>query len=132
MNFGDTPGVFTDATFVGLALTIPITITFESGADTNILLVTTQVEIFGGKTHPVYWDWLAGAPLPPPIGYIDDTDPIPGKPEFHLLTVPAKEATKAPHSLTILVNPDVPAGLKDDFVLKRIEADERVGMKVGW
>jgi hypothetical protein len=132
LNFGDTPGVFQDATFVGLTVSIPIAITFPGTTDVQMLLMTTQVEIFNGHTHPVYWDWTPGDPLPPPVGYINDIDPIPGRPELHLLNIPVSAATKGPHTLTVMVNQDVDAGLRDDFVLKRIEADERIGMKIGW
>ncbi len=134
LNLGDTPGVFGDAQFAGLMLQMPLTITFvPDGTDPiNFLLMTTEVEIFNGKKHPVYWDWEPGTPLPTPVGYIDDTDIIPGKPEFHLLTVPRASATVSRHWITIQINPDIPAGLRDDFVLKRFEAHESVGAKIGW
>jgi hypothetical protein len=132
LNLGDTPGVFNDAAFAGLSITLPVTIGFASGTDSQMLLMTTQVEIFGGRKHPVYWDWTPGTAFPNPVGYIDDTDPIPGRPEYHLLTIPADQAKQGQHSLTVLVNPDIPAGFRDDFVLKRIEADEKAGMKIGW
>jgi len=134
LNLGDTPGVFTDAQFAGLMLQIPITVTFpdESVDPVQFLLMTTEVEIFNGKKHPVYWDWTAGNALPTPVGFIDDTDPIPGKPEYHLLSIPGGDAPKGKHWITILVNPEISAGLRDDFVLKRIEAHETIGAKIGW
>lgn len=132
LNMGDTPGVFTDAQFVGLLLQIPVTITFTQGGDAAFLLVTTDVEIFGGKTHPVYWDWAPGTAFPTPVGYIDDTDPIPGRRECHRLTVPAAAATKGPHTITVHVNPAVSEGMRDDFVLRRIEAGDAIGAKIGW
>ncbi len=134
LNLGDTPGVFTDAQFAGLMLQIPITITFpdESTDPIHLLLKTTEVEIFNGKKHSVYWDWTAGNPLPPPVGFIDDTDIVPGRPEFHLLSIPGADAPKGKHSITIIVNPDIPAGLRDDFVLKRIHAHNTIGAKIGW
>ena len=134
LNLGDTPGVFMDAQFVGLLLQIPITITFPpSGTDpAKFLLMTTEVEVFNNKKHPVYWDWVPGSSLPTPVGFIDDTDLIPGRPEYHLLTIPNASATKDRHSITIHINPDIPAGLRDDFVLKRIEAHESIGAKIGW
>lgn len=134
LNLGDTPGVFGDAQFVGLMLQTPLTITFlpDGSEPINFLLMTTEVEIFSGKKHPVYWDWQPGTPLPTPVGFIDDTDIIPGRPEFHLLSVPRAAASADRHWITIHINPDIPAGLKDDFVLKRIEAHESVGAKIGW
>jgi hypothetical protein len=134
LNLGDTPGVFNNAQFAGLLLQTPITITFlPDGTDPVLfLLMTTDVEIFDGKKHPVYWDWEPGNPLPPPIGFIDDTDLIPGNPEFHLLTVPRSSASVDRHWITIHVNPDPSAGLRDDFVLLRIEAHETIGAKIGW
>ena len=135
MNLGDTPGVFTDAQFAGLLLQIPITITYvppDGVGPVQMLLMTTEVEIFNDKKHPVYWDWMPGTPLPAPVGFIDDTDIIPSKPEYHLLSIPRDVATKDRHWITIQVNPDIPAGLRDDFVLKRIEAHESIGAKIGW
>ncbi|VTS08280.1 hypothetical protein [Tuwongella immobilis] len=134
LNMGDTPGVFTDAQFVGLILQIPITITYLSDetAPAQFLLTTTEVEIFNQKTHPVYWDWTPGTALPTPVGHIDDTEFVPGKPEFHQLSIPRTELTLGKHWLTILVNAEIPAGLRDDFILKRIEAHNSIGAKIGW
>lgn len=135
LNLGDTPGVFNDASFAGLLLQIPVTITYiqdEAKEPVRFLLETTEVEIFGEKRHAVYWDWTPGQVFPGPVGFIDDTDQVPGKPEFHILEIPAEQAGTGQHSITIVVNPEVPAGLRDDFVLRRIEAHESVGAKVGW
>ncbi len=134
LNLGDTPGVFNDASFAGLMLQLPITITFvPAGSDpVSLALTTTDVEIFNDRKHPVFFDWKAGTPLTTPIGYIDDTEIIPGRPEVHLLTIPHDAATVDRHSITILINPDVPAGFRDDFILKRIEAHVTVGVKFGW
>jgi hypothetical protein len=134
LNMGDTPGVFMDAQFVGLLLQVPVTITFlPDGTDpVKMLLVTTEVEVFNGKKHPVYWDWTPGTVLPAPVGTIDDVDLIPGRPECHPLSIPRADAGVGKHWLTIHVNAEIDAGLRDDFVLKRIEADETIGAKVGW
>jgi len=88
--------------------------------------------VFNGKVHPVYWDWEPGSALSAPVGYIDDTETIPGRPEVHRLTVPAPAATIGRHSLTVVVNADVAAGFRDDFVLKRLEVADTVGVRVGW
>jgi hypothetical protein len=134
LNLGDTPGVFNDAAFTGLIVQMPITITFvPSGTDAVVIaLTTTDVEVFNGKKHPVFFDWKAGDPLPSPVGHIDDAELFPGRPEVHLLNIPKNDATVDRHTLTIVVNPDIPAGFRDDFVLKRIEAHETVGVKFGW
>jgi hypothetical protein len=134
LNMGDTPGVFMDAQFVGLLLQIPVTITFlPDGTDpVKMLLMTTEVEVFNGKKHPIYWDWTPGTALPSPVGTIDDVDLIPGKPEYHPLSIPRAGAAVGKHWLTIHVNPEIAAGLRDDFVLKRIEAHETIGAKIGW
>lgn len=94
--------------------------------------MTTEVEVFNGKRHPIYWDWQPGTPLPAPIGFIDDTELFPGQPEFHQLSIPHDISPAGRHWFTIQVNADIPAGLRDDFVLKRIEAHESVGAKIGW
>lgn len=134
LNFGDTPGVFTNAQFVGLLAQIPVTLTFVPDGDEPIsfLLRTTDVEIFNDQRHPVYWDWTPGAPFPTPVGFIDDTELIPGRPEYHQLSIPHDESAVGPHTVTIHVNPEVSAGLKDDFVLERIEANNNIGAKIGW
>src|SRR5262245_36944236 len=126
LNMGDTPGTFMDAQFVGLLLQIPITITFlpSTSDPVRILLKTTEVEVFIGKKHPVLWDWMPGLPLSAPIGYIDDTSTIPGRPEYHALLIDKALAAEGPHSITIHVNAEIAAGMRDDFVLKRIEAHE--------
>lgn len=134
LNLGDTPGVFNNAQFTGLLVQIPITLTFVP-ADTaprKFLLQTTDVEIFNDKKHPVYWDWVPGSPLPTSIGFIDDTELIVGRPEFHELSVSSDKAAEGPHTITILVNPEVSAGLKDDFVLEKLLASNSVGAKIGW
>ena len=134
LNLGDTPGVFMDAQFAGLLLQIPITLTFvpEWTEPLQLLLMTTEVEIFRDKKHPTYWDWIPGNPLPTPVGFIDDRDVIPGRPEFHLLSIPRSLASVDRHSITIHINPEIAAGMRDDFVLKRIEAHESIGAKIGW
>ncbi len=134
LNLGDTPGVFYDSQFVGLLIQIPIQITYlPTGIEpAKLLLMTSEVEIFGGKTHPVYWDWAPGTSFSTPVGQIDDIDLIPGRPEFHPLTIPVAAASIGRHTITIHVNPDVAAGMKDDFVLKRIEAHESIGVQIGW
>ncbi len=123
-----------DAQFVGLILQIPLSITFldESAKEVTIVLTTTEVEIFGKAGHPVYWDWTPGDALPAPIGYIDDRDLISGKPELHPISIPSGLAVVGKHTLTIIVNREFPAGLRDDFVLRRLEAGEAIGMKIGW
>ncbi len=134
LNMGDTPGVFMDAQFVGLLLQIPITITYlpDTPDPVLLLLMTTEVEVIGGKKHPVFWDWTPGTPLTAPIGYIDDASPIPGRPEYHKLKIDKVLAPAGRHWLTIQINPDIPAGMRDDFVLKRIEAHESIGARIGW
>lgn len=135
LNLGDTPGVFTEATFTGLILQLPVTITFlaeDAKEPIRFLLETTEVEIFGGKKHPVLWDWAPGDDLPTPAGYIDDTQLTPGQRELHYLELTAEAVKPGRHTLTILVNPEIAAGLKDDFILRRIAADNQIGAKIGW
>jgi hypothetical protein len=134
LHLGDTPGVFMDAQFAGLLVQIPVTITFlPDGTDPiQFLLTTTEVEVFNDKRHPVYWDWTPGASLPAPVGYVDDRELIPGRPEMHPVTVPRAAVSLGKHWLTVHVNPEVDAGLRDDFVLERLEAHEAFGAKVGW
>jgi len=134
LHLGDTPGVFMDAQFAGLLVQIPVTITFlPDGSDSvRFRLTTTEVEVFNEKKHPVYWDWSPGSALPIPVGYIDDQELIPGHPEMHEVSVPKASVSLGKHWLTIQVNAETDAGLRDDFVLERIEAHETFGAKVGW
>ena len=134
LNFGDTPGVFLDSTFVGLIAQIPLKISFisPSAPFIEIMLLTDDVEIFNGNTHPVYFDWLPGSVLPTPVGHIDDVSIIPNLPEYHLLKIPTQGLTIGNHSITIIVNQNTPMGLKDDFVLRRIDVDNNTGVKTGW
>lgn len=132
---GDTPGVFTDAQFVGLVLQLPVTISFvPEGLDKPVyfLIESTEVEIFGGKRHPILWDWMPGDKLPTPAGFINDVDFTPGKPELHYIEIAPDLATVGKHTITILVNPEIAAGMKDDFILRRLEADNQIGAKFGW
>lgn len=135
LNLGDTPGVFTDASFVGLVVQIPLTITFlpEGFKDPVwFLLETTEVETFGEAQHPILWDWKPGTPLTTPVGAINNKDLTAGETERHFVQLSAEQATPGPHSLTILVNPEVGAGLKDDFILRRLGASQQIGARVGW
>ena len=111
-----------------------MTLTFVSDntSPRRFLLQTTDVEIFNNKKHPVYWDWIPGEPFTTPIGVIDDTELIPGRKEFHELSVPSVVASEGPHTITIFVNSEVSAGLKDDFVLEKILASNSIGAKIGW
>ncbi len=69
--------------------------------------------------------------LPSPIRAIDDLDFIPGKPEYHKLTINTAVGV-GKHTITIIVNQNVAEGLRDDFSLKRIDVFEQVGAKIGW
>ena len=134
LHLGDTPGVFMDAQYAGLIVQIPVTITFLPEGTNPIVFVatTTEVEIFDNKKHPIYWDWAPGTTIPTPVGFIDDEDLITGQPEKHLISVPHDNAVVGRHSITIQVNAETDAGLRDDFVLRRLEAHESFGAKIGW
>jgi hypothetical protein len=134
LHLGDSPGVFMDSQYAGLVVQVPVTLTFldNEKSPINFILTTTEVEIFDGKKHSVYWDWEPGTSFPTPVGYIDDTELVPGVPEKHLLSVPRNLVTIGNHSLTVQVNSLTKAGLRDDFALRRIEAHESVGVKIGW
>lgn len=132
LNLGDTPGVFYDSEFVGLILQIPINISFiPAKPHIEIMLMTNEVEIFSGNVHYVYFDWNPGDPLPVPIGQIDDVDIIPGMPEYHLLKIDTNGLKKGNHTITIIVSTKTPAGLKDDFILYKMDADNDAGMRIG-
>lgn len=133
LNLGDTPGVFNDSVFVGLILQIPINISYIPNGRPfiEIMLMTNEVEIFNGNVHYAYFDWTPGNPLPNPIGQIDDNDIIPNMPEYHLLKIDTQGLTTGNHTITIIVNTKTPAGLKDDFILHKIDADENAGVRVG-
>lgn len=134
LHLGDTPGVFMDAQYVGLLVQFPITINFVPDGTEPVVFVltTTEVEIFDNKKHPIYWDWTPGTTFPTPVGYIDDRDLITGQPEKHLLSVPHDSVTVGKHWITVQVNPETSAGLRDDFVLRRLEAIESIGARIGW
>lgn len=134
LHLGDTPGVFMDAQYAGLLIQVPVTVTFvPEGTDPIVFVVTTtEVEIFDNKKHPIYWDWTLGTPFPIPVGYVDDQDLITGQPEKHLLSVPHDSAAVGKHWITIQVNQETAVGLRDDFVLRRLEAHESIGAKIGW
>lgn len=133
LNLGDTPGVFSDSSFVGLILQIPINITSIRAGKTHIeiMLITNEVEIYGGNVHYAYFDWTPGTPLGNPIGQVDDVDIIPNMPEYHPPKIPTQGLTIGNHTITIIVNTTTPVGLKDDFVLHRIDADNDTGVRVG-
>jgi hypothetical protein len=134
LNMGDTPGVFNYAQFAGLILQIPVTITYpDEGLDTaDFLLRTTDVEIYNGAKHPIYWDWQPGTPFDTPVGYIDDTDPVSDQPEYHLARIQGPVAKKGRHTITIVINQESDVGLKDDFVVEWLGANQMLGAKIGW
>jgi hypothetical protein len=140
---GDTPGVFDDAAYSGLLLQIPFTIDYIDPEQSvvNLVLITTDVEVYNDPatgtplSHPVYIDWEPGTSFPVPIGALGDDPVLDGRREFHLFAIPAdtlRASGKKQHTLALQVNPCVAAGFRDDFVLKRIEIDNRVGAKIGW
>ncbi|GMW02241.1 MAG: hypothetical protein AMXMBFR84_33770 [Candidatus Hydrogenedentota bacterium] len=134
LHMGDTPGVFMDGQYAGLVVQFPVSVTYvdDNIKTVELLFETTEVEIFDGKKHAVYWDWNPGSAFPAPVGFIDDTDPFPGQPELHPVSVPVKQAAKGAHTIAIHINPDVKEGMRDDFVLKRLEAHNTAGVKIGW
>lgn len=133
LNLGDTPGVYNDSAFVGLMLQIPINITYIPPGKPfiEIILITNEVEIFNGNVHYAYFDWVPGNALPNPIGQIDDVDIIPNFPEYHLLKIGTHGLTIGNHTITLIVSTKTPMGLKDDFVLLKIDGDNDAGLKVG-
>jgi hypothetical protein len=144
LNLGDTVGVFNDAAFSGLLIQLPFTISYApEGAEpefVEFLLTTTEVEIFNDLNtgeplkHPIFLDWTPGEAFPSPVGFIDAEEIVEGQPEIHSIKLPLKalRPNGSKHSLTVFVNPKAGAGMRDDFVLKRIEASEVVGAKIGW
>lgn len=144
ISLGDTPGTFMDSQYAGLLVQIPFTISFPAPPETvstvTILLTTTEVEIFKDSNgsplvHTVYLNWQPGTAFPPVAGIIDDSIIFEGKPEINRIDIPGTNfgsVVAGRHTLTIQVNPDTNAGLRDDFVLKRIEISENVGARIGW
>jgi hypothetical protein len=142
IGLGDTPGVFMDSEYVGLLIQIPFNITFASPHVNlvTILLTTTEVEIFKDANdnklvHNAYLNWQPGLAFPNPVGVIDDEEIFQGKPEINKLDIPAtlfQGGIVGKHTLTIQVNPGSEAGLRDDFILKRIEISDNVGARIGW
>lgn len=134
LNMGDTPGVFYNSAFVGLLLQIPITITFipEKKEFIDLMLLTSEVEVFGDRVHKVYLDWTPGTPFPKDIGQIDDTVIVPDIPEYHHLKIPTAGLQLGNHTLTIVVSGDPRAGLRDDFILHQIDAHNDAGVKLGF
>jgi len=133
LNLGDTPGVFNDSTFAGLMLHIPINISYILAGKPfiEIMLMTNEVEIYGGNVHHVYFDWVPGDPLTNPVGQIDDVDYVPDMPEYHRLRIDTQGLTTGNHTITIIVSTKTPAGLKDDFLLHKIDADNDAGIRIG-
>lgn len=133
LNLGDTPGVFNTSAFVGLILQIPVNVTHipANRLYVELMLYTSDVEIFNSNVHYVYLDWVAGQPFNAPIGQIDDSDTIPNIPEYHRLKIPTQGFEPGNHTITIVVNNNAPVGLKDDFVLYRIDADNDLGIRIG-
>ena len=134
LNMGDTPGVFYNSTFVGLMLHIPITITYipPQKQFIDLMPLTDEVEVFGGKAHYVYFDWIPRNPFPNPIGKIDDAVIVPDIPEYHRLQIPTEGLVTGNHTLTIIVNGDPKSGQRDDFILHQIDADNDAGVKLGF
>jgi len=68
LNLGDTPGVFNTSAFVGLILQIPVNVTHipANRLYVELMLYTSDVEIFNSKVHYVYLDWIAGQPFNAP------------------------------------------------------------------
>lgn len=133
LNLGKTPGVFDDASFAGTIVQLPITINSMS-VDTplEIVLTTVDLQLLNGNSHSVHFDWKPGDPLNAPVGLINDTDRFQGIPGKHLLTSPHDAAGIGTHTITIIFNPDVPAGGRYGFVLKRVECNESFDTKFGW
>ncbi|MBS1518229.1 MAG: hypothetical protein JSS91_09095 [Bacteroidetes bacterium] len=132
LNLGDTPGVFFNSTYIGLIFQFPINISFiPSKPKLKILLVTSEVEVYDKNTHQVYFDWIPGNSLPIPIGEINDKEIIPHRPEFHLLEIETTGLSIGNHTITIIVNPNISIGLKDDFILYNIDVDNDAGVRIG-
>lgn len=132
-HFGNNPGVFQDATYVGLQLNLPITVTWydENLDEVAFLFKTQDVESWRGSGgHQVL---LNGTD----VGRLSDpSDGQAGNEQFRIAipTVLFKAILKGSKfaRLGILVEVgDSPPGLADDFVLRRIETEENLLVRVG-
>jgi hypothetical protein len=137
-QFGNNPGLFQDALYVGRSLDFPITISYldESGPTVSFFFETHDIETWGAwKGHQVL---LNGAE----IGRLKDPNNTSGRLEqfeiqmqmstfIQLVKYSAGKPAKA--DLEIVLDMQSPApGLADDFVLTRIETSENVVVELGW
>jgi hypothetical protein len=120
-HLGNNPGVFQDATYVGLKLEFPATVTWGGdGADVVFTIYTHDVES---------WSGLGGHALKingVQVGALIDADDAQHPNEIFQISV-ARAAFDAAlngakqFTLGIEIKPSGAAALADDFVLTRIE-----------
>jgi len=136
-HFGNKPGLFQDAPFVGKTLVLPVVITYVDASAPDVILFfeTHDIETWGTwNGHRVL---LNGQQ----IGALKDPADVFGRTEIFRLIIPMKRfleiidhsaglPTKADLQLVLEVQPAHPA-LADDFVLTRIDTGEQVVMQLG-
>jgi hypothetical protein len=134
-QFGNDAGLFQDAIYIGFELKLPFTKTWIDASATDIIFIfhTHDVEIWGtGQGHRVSINNVE-------IGRLKDGNDVQGTSEVFRLTVARTtvEAALAGKdnfllSVELEVQPSLPPGLSDDFVLWRIETDGTFAARLGW
>ena len=133
-QFGNNPGLFQDALYIGHELTLPFRKTWldDGAASFGVNVYTHDIATWG--------QWL-GHRLSindVEIGRLKDPDDRQGTTEVFRLAVPRstiEAALGGNDTFTLAIELDVqPArqGLSDDFVLTRIESDGTFAASLGW
>lgn len=133
-HFGDSPGIFQGATYVGHRLALPLRKQWinEEAESVAFLLLTHDVETWGQwQGHRVLINDVE-------IGRIKDSGDTSGQGEQTVITMKRVAFHKLlggsdQFTLSVELERQVPSpGLSDDFVLTRIDTSADLAVSVGW
>lgn len=133
-HFGDNPGAFQNATYIGHELGLPLRRTWTDSNASQVVfnVYTSDIETWA--------DWQGHAILinEVEIGRLRDPDGEIGQEELFRIAVPISvlsEALGGDDNFILRVRLGRQAahpGFADDFVLRRIETDGSLAAAVGW
>ena len=133
-HFGDNPGVFQNATYIGYQLVLPLRKTWIDGNSAKVVFMfeTHDIETWGN------WDGHKVAINGTEIGRIKDSGNSAGQTETVAIELSRTEFLRLLGStdnfnLSIeLEKQPASPGLADDFVLTRVATSDSLALALGW
>jgi hypothetical protein len=137
-QLGNNPGAFSPSAFVGLDLTLPVSVTWldTSKPDVHLYVETHDIETWGT------WNGHAVKLGSTEVGRLKDPNNVFGRAEVFDIVIPmgtfiaatgysAGQPCKTMLQVVLEQQPANP-GLVDDFVITRVDTSDNVVIRLGW